>query len=74
MFSGGSRLTEVLVADLTRLPMPAPKISTGGHTFSESTEVSLALPANLPGAEIRYTLDGTAPAADSPRDGRRCGS
>jgi hypothetical protein len=67
VFSGDSRLTEVFTADLTRLPMPAPRISTGSRTFGESTEVSLALPLNRPGAEIHYTLDGTAPTADSPR-------
>jgi len=67
VFSDGSRLGEVLTADLTRLPTPAPKFSASSQTFSESTEVSLALPSQMPGAEIRYTLDGTAPTANSPR-------
>ena len=67
MFSGNRQITEVLTAAFTRLPMPAPRISTGSRTFGESTEVSLAQSLTLPGAEIRYTLDGTAPTADSPR-------
>ena len=75
VFCGDSRLTEVLVADLTRLPMSAPKISAGSRTFSKSTEVSLALPPSAPGAEIHYTLDGTARGGRARRaTRRRCGS
>ena len=44
--------------------LPAPVICPAGGTFTNS--ISVALTNAVPGASIRYTLDGSAPNAGSP--------
>ncbi len=67
VFAGGSRLGEVLAADLTRLPMPAPGFQPAAIRSANRPRCDCPCPCHMPEAEIRYTLDGTAPAANSPR-------
>jgi predicted alpha-1,2-mannosidase len=47
------------------LVLPIPFVAEGASTFHDRTSVALGDAA--PGVEIRYTLDGTAPSATSPR-------
>ena len=54
-------------ATFTKVPLSAPRIGPAARGFTASAAVTLAAPPEAPGAEIRYTLDGTAPTADSRR-------
>jgi alpha-amylase len=45
--------------------LPPPRILPGGGTFEQPVEVSLT--SEEPGADIRYTLDGSVPGSSDPR-------
>jgi hypothetical protein len=46
-------------------PLAAPVAAPAGGFFQGQVEVTLHLPAGSPGAEIRYTTDGTEPSRES---------
>jgi hypothetical protein len=48
-----------------KLPPPAPWIEPSGGILKERVLVRMSVPAEIPGAEIRYTIDGSPPEASS---------
>jgi uncharacterized repeat protein (TIGR03806 family) len=64
--SAGVKLLQEWIDSMPGRPvLPPPKISPGGGTFEKMLDVSLA--SDEPGAEIRYTLDGSVPGTSDPR-------
>ncbi len=64
--TAGVRLLREWIASLPgRAVLAPPRISPPGGTFQQPVEVALA--ADEPGTEIRYTLDGSVPGNSDPR-------
>jgi hypothetical protein len=62
----GVKLLQDWITSLPGRPvLDPPLMSPGGGTFGGSVEVSLA--EREPGADIRYTLDGSVPDPSDPR-------
>jgi hypothetical protein len=64
-FRDGAQVGTPLLATYYRLPLPQPEIEPAGKVFEGEIPVTLRSPGNVPGAEVRYTIDGSRPTASS---------